>query len=321
MNGAATFWFEINLILLFLSIWLLTDGWDGRARLIAFPVGLIFLPVIGSLAVGQFVFPLMLGASMLVYALRREHIVLTTLGTVLLTFKPHLGALMLLSVLMYLIASWDKPALPKEHRGTVSSTEGFGRSALRSIILTGIFLVLISFPADPHWLVRYPSLLLGLSSNYGQSENASLCKDCANLPVSLSRWFFDGSLSKAALIALVLFLVLAVLFFLVRSALLKRPELFLNAALIVTLLVSPYLFNYDFILLVIPLAVLWLGSSRMEKLILGFCYLAPTLLISLYGRAGNLSLLVASVLVALLLLQRARSQVDVPATVSYNTNK
>ncbi len=304
IDAAATLWFEINLILLFLSVWFLTDGWDGRARLIAFPLGLIFLPVIGSLVVGQFVFPLLLGAAILIHALRKEHVALTTLGAVLLTFKPHLGALMALSVLVYLIAS----------------RSAFGRRALRSIILAGVFLIVISFPADPAWLIRYPSLLFGLGSNYGQSESAALCKDCANLPVSLSRWLLDGSLPKAVVIALALLIALSILFFLVRSSLMKRPDLFLNVALIITMLVSPYLFNYDYILLLIPFAVLWRESNLFQKIIVGVCYLAPTILIAVYGRAGNISLIVASVIIAALLFLRAKSKVDVPALASYNTN-
>ena len=37
IQAAATLWFEINLVMLFLSVWFLTDGWSGRLRLIAFP--------------------------------------------------------------------------------------------------------------------------------------------------------------------------------------------------------------------------------------------------------------------------------------------
>lgn len=304
MEAAAVLWFEINLILLFLSIWFLTDGWNGRLRLIAFPLGLIFLPVIGSLTIGQFVFPVLLGVSMLIYALRKEHILLTMLGTVLTTFKPHLGALMVLSVLVYLILVRNS----------------FGQRALRSIVLAGVFLFAISFFADSAWLVRYPSLLLGISSNYGQSENASLCVKCTNLPVSLSQWFLDGSLSKAALIALGLFTTLSVLFISVRSALLKDPDLFLNVALIVTLMVSPYLFNYDFVLLLIPMAVLLQEKSMAYRVILIACYLFPTIVIGIYDRAGNISLLIVTIILTALIYLRAKSQVDVPALTAYNTN-
>ena len=45
-KAAATLWFELNLVMLFLSIWFLTDGWPPRLRLITFPLALFFLPVL-----------------------------------------------------------------------------------------------------------------------------------------------------------------------------------------------------------------------------------------------------------------------------------
>src|SRR4026209_535927 len=76
-KAAATLWFELNLVMLFLSVWLLTDGWPGRWRLIAFPLSLFFLPVLGALSVGQYDFPVLLGASLLIYSLRKETVALT----------------------------------------------------------------------------------------------------------------------------------------------------------------------------------------------------------------------------------------------------
>src|SRR5687768_1043043 len=101
-KAAATLWFELNLMMLFLSVWLLTEGWPGRWRLIAFPLSLFFLPVLGALSVGQYDFPVLLGTSLLIYSLHKENVWLTTLGMVLLTFKPHIGALILLSILIYI---------------------------------------------------------------------------------------------------------------------------------------------------------------------------------------------------------------------------
>src|SRR6266496_2305499 len=139
-QAAATLWFELNLLMLFLSIWLLTDGWSGRLRLLAFPLALFFFPVLGALSVGQYDFPVLLGTSLLIYSLRKENVALTVLGAVLLTFKPHIGALILLSVLIYLIGS----------------RSNFGRSALRSIVIAGIFLFIVGFIADPTWIISYP---------------------------------------------------------------------------------------------------------------------------------------------------------------------
>jgi len=306
IRSAATLWFELNLAMTFLSIWFLTDGWSGRLRLIAFPLGLFFLPIIGAMSIGQNVFPVLLGGAMLVYSLKKENVALTTLGSVLITFKPHIGALMALAVLIYLIARRDN----------------FGQSTLRSLLVTGVVISIISFIADPKWYIRYPNMLLGITSvNYGAESDATLCVKCASLPVWVSRWFLDGSLTTAAIVALAVLIALGLVFFLVRSSLLKQPELFLNTALVITLLVSPYLFNYDFIVLLIPFAVLLNGKNRLvEKIIVILCYLVPTIAILLYDRAGNISLLIVTIILTVLIFLRAKSQVDVPALASYNTN-
>jgi len=290
----------------FLSVWFLTDGWSGRLRLIAFPLGLFFLPIIGAISIGQNVFPVLLGGAMLVYALRKENIALTTLGLVLITYKPHIGVLMALAVLIYLIARRDD----------------FGRSTLRSLLITSVILFVTGLIADPLWYIRYPKMLLGLTSvNYGAGSDATLCVKCASLPVWASRWFLDGSLTTAAIVALVVLVVLSIVFFLVRSSLMEQPELFLNAALVMTLLVSPYLFNYDFIVLLIPFAVLLSGKSGLvEKIIVILCYLALTFAIAIYDRAGNISLLIVTIILTILIFLRAKSQVDVHALTAYNTN-
>ena len=294
-KAAATLWFELNLVMLFLSIWFLTDGWSPRLRLIAFPLALFFLPVLGTLSVGQYDFPVLLGTSVLIYSLRKENAALTTLGAALLTFKPHIGALILLSALIHLILRGDN----------------FGRRALRSILIAGVLLFLVGFIADPAWPVSYPNMLL----NYQNEGNVTACSECASLPVWLSRWFFDGSLTKAAMIAVVFLIALVLLFASVRIALLNSPALLLTSALVVTLLVSPYLYNYDFILLLVPFAVL-INSSRnfINHIVVIVCYLVPTFAIAFWGRHGNISLIIVTILIALLLYFRAKeSSIDVPA--------
>ncbi len=211
-QAAATLWFELNLVMLFLSIWLLTDGWSGRLRLLAFPLALFFFPVLGALSVGQYDFPVLLGTSLLVYSLRKENIVLTVLGVVLLTFKPHIGALILLSVLGWLIVS----------------RSNFGRRVIGWLLLTGIALFAMGFIADPAWIVSYPKMLLG----YQNEGNVSACSECASLPVWLARWFFDGSLMKAAWIAIALLLVFISMFYFARSFL-QSHEYLLSAVLLV----------------------------------------------------------------------------------------
>jgi hypothetical protein len=279
VKAAATLWFELNLVMLFLSIWFLTDGWPGRLRLIAFPLGLFFLPVLGALSVGQYDFPVLLGTALLIYSLRKENVALTILGAVLLTFKPHVGALILLSVLAWLIGN----------------RRSFGRRVTRPLLIAGVTLFATGFIADPAWMISYPKMLL----NYQNEGNVSACSECASLPVWLSRWFFDGSLSTATMIAVVLFVILVILFYFVRSSL-QSHEFLLTAALLVTLLVSPYLYNYDFLLLLVPFAVLSKQGNLLQIIIVLICYFIPSFALLLLGRAGNISLIIVSITLTLL---------------------
>ena len=284
--SAGLLWFQLNLVMLFLSVWLLTDGWPGRLRLLAFPLALIFFPVLGALSVGQYDFPLLLGTSLLIYSLRRQNVPLTVTGMVLLTFKPHLGALILLAALGWLIYNG----------GT------FWQRVMRPLILTGISLFALGFLADPAWIVRYPKMLL----SYQNEGNVTSCSECASLPVWISRWFSDGSLTTAVVIALVLLIIFVAVFYFTRD-LWKPHELLLTFALLVTLLVSPYLYNYDFLMLLVPFAVLIHKSNLLEKIVVLLCYLVPAFALILYGRNGNLSLVVVAA-VLLTLLYRGRNR-------------
>jgi hypothetical protein len=285
-QAAAALWFELNLVMLFLSVWLLTDGWPGYGRLLAFPLSLFFLPVLGALSVGQYDFPVLLGTSLLIYSLRRENVPLTVLGMVLLTFKPHVGALILLSALGWLIYN----------------RSDFAGRVVRPLLASAAILFLTGFIADPTWIVSYPRMLL----SYQAEGNVSTCSECASLPVWLSRALLDGSLTSAVWIGVLLLAILILASYFVRSTL-KSHELFLSAALLATLLVSPYLYNYDYLLLLVPYAVLARSSTLLQKIILLICYLVPTLALLVFGRDGNIALSAVSVAMMVLLYTRARN--------------
>ena len=269
----------------------LKSEWTGRWRLIAFPLSLFFLPVLGALSVGQYDFPVLLGTSLLMYSLRKENLVLTVVGILLLTFKPHIGALILLAGLAWLIYNRSK----------------FGKRLIRPLLAAAPVLFVGGFIADPAWILAYPRMLL----NYQSEGNVSNCSECASLPVSLSRWFFDGSLTSAIWIAIVLLFAFGVMLYFLRSFL-KSHESLLNIALLITLLVSPYLYNYDFLLLLVPFAVLMNNSALLEKIIVLLCYLVPTFALLLYGREGNISLLVVSFVMLILLYARTHAETAKP---------
>ena len=100
-----------------------------------------------------------------------------------------------------------------------------------------------------------------------------------------------------------------------RAVLLKSPELLLTSALLITLLSSPYLYNYDFLLLLVPFAFLInTKSDFFQKIVVLVCYLIPTFAIAFYGRDGNISLLLVTVLITI--FPYSKSKVDVPALTS-----
>ena len=102
-----------------------------------------------------------------------------------------------------------------------------------------------------------------------------------------------------------MFLVILIfLFYLVRSSF-KRHESLLTAALLATLLVSPYLYNYDFLLLLVPFAVLVKPVNLYQIIIVLICYFIPSFALLLLGRAGNISLILVTIVLALLLYWQA----------------
>lgn len=278
---AATLWFEMNLVMLFLSVWLFTDGWPGRIRLFVFPATLLFLPVLGALIVGQYDFPILLGTSLLLYGLKKERVSSVVCGAMLLTFKPHIGALIFLFLLIWLFV-----------RGN-----DFGGRSLKYIAIILCGLIVSGFIADPNWISGYIRMLLG----YQNEGNVTSCSECISLPMLISRLLFDGSLRNAVVVSGILIFLLAVFYYLNRAFLLRSSAIFITTAVITVLLVSPYFYNYDFILLLIPFAVLFDQPKNWTmKFVLGLCYLAPFIAIGLYGRDGNLALLVITAILAFL---------------------
>jgi hypothetical protein len=185
----------------------------------------------------------------------------------------------------------------------------FGQRVIRPLIIAGVVLIVIGFVADPAWIISYPKMLLG----YQSERNVSSCSECASLPVWLSRWFFDGSLTTAMWIAVALLIVFIVLFYFTHSFF-RSQEVLLSTVLLITQLVSPYLYNYDFLLLLIPCAVLIQKSNLMQKMIVALCYLVPTFALILYGRNGNISLIMASIVLLFLFYPRTKNPViDVTA--------
>ena len=296
VQSAATLWFEINLVMLFLTVWFLSADWHPRLRLFSFLAPFFFIPIIGTLGVGQYDFPVLLGSAMLIYAIRHQRLALTSIGAALLTFKPHVGIPIFLAVLLYFFLLHNL----------------FGRRTLVWIFSGMAFLCVISFVTDAAWLIHYPLSLL----SYRNNSNVVACSECDSLPVWLARSLLrNPSLNQMALIGLGLFVILIIICVSIHPPLWNSPEYFISALILMILLAIPYLYNYDFILLLIPFALLAeVSRSWFERIFLILLYLFPFFAIMIFGRSiGDPSLLFVTLMLALLVFIHARKlpQLDV----------
>jgi hypothetical protein len=269
---ASRVWFGLNLIFLFLALWVMTDGLRVSRRFPLSFLGIIFLPVLGSLFVGQFGFPVLLGAVLLSRALERKQAALTALAAALLTFKPNLGALIILIMLVYL---WRQK-------------DDFSKRALVTSLILGVILFAVGFLASPLWPLDYFHSLSGFQS-------VSQCHQCASLPMTLAA-LVGGGFSLAVPLGLILLVLLAGWLVLRWKQLSAEPGLLVAAGILVTLLVSPYLQNYDFVLLLIPFIVSARAGHGRDWIWLAVAYALPLVALPLYGPGGNLALVLSALI-------------------------
>jgi alpha-1,2-mannosyltransferase len=293
---AARLWFGLNLLMLFAAIWLMTDGWEPRKRLTSFVTALFYFPILGCLYTGQYTFPVLLGAALAGYALKNQKVGLTALAAGLLTFKPHLGGLVLLMSMLYLILNRNM----------------FGRRALIAIVITGIILFAIGLLASPLWPLDYFHSLTGFKN----IKDVSQCYICNSISMDLASLFGQG-LNLAVWFAVGLFILLIVWLWSQRAALAKRPDLLVAASVIITILVSPYLLNYDYILLLVPLFIISSQAHHVQWLFIALALLLPLVGLGFFGLAANSSL-VASALIIFFLLAYMLPRLDDSPGSAYN---
>jgi glycosyl transferase family 87 len=288
IQNAARIWFGLNLLVLLTSLGLMTDGWPPFKRALTALALVFFPPVIGTLLVGQYVLPVLLGAALWIYAAQKEDPVLVGLGSALLTFKPHLGALILLAGVCHLWLRGDD----------------FGRRSLLYVLLTGILLFVLGFFADRLWPINYLRSLFAFSQDPGVSS----CGLCASLPVALVSLFNgEASLAPAPLIGLIVFILLLLWLISTRREAVNDLNAVVILAVLVTMLSSPYLLNYDFVLLLLPL--LWLvdrAAARLEWSLVLIAYLIPFVALGLWGRQGNIGFSFSAIILLILAYCRAR---------------
>lgn len=280
---AARAWFGLSLGLLLASIWALTAGLRPLRRLPLLLLGLMWIPALGSLFVGQYGFPVLFGAALMIHALRRESGVLVALAAALLTFKPHLGAVVLLLVFLYV---W----MHRDH---------FGR-ALIGILTAALALFVVGFLAAPDWPLAYYHSLTGF-------RDVSQCHQCVSPPMVVAGTL-GGGFGLAVWVAAVLALLLLVWLFRNWRRILADGDQVVVVGVLVTLVVSPYLQNYDYVLLIVPLMVFARDAIRWDWVWLALGYVVPIAGLALLGTQGNDSLVLSTLIVCALAARRlARS--------------
>ncbi len=282
---AARMWFLLNLWMISASVWLLTPKWRPAYRLFGVLGAVMFIPAFGLLVVGQYTVPVLLGAAIFLGAAQRKSALGLAVALGLLTFKPHIGVFLALAGFGWLVSC---------------RREAFAR---RAILLTGIlalFGAALGLLADARWPLTYLKSL----GHYRNIPGVQSCELCASLSVGLVRLATGlPEIGRAAGVSVLLgFGMLGLFYWRFRARLISAPVL-MSLAVFFTLLIDPYLLNYDYILLLLPLVTLTGVVQALPKraMLLG-AYLLPWLALVL-GRNGNFWLTISTLLVLALFWQ------------------
>ena len=264
---AARLWLALNGMMLVTSILLLTETWPDFRRVISVAFSFLLLPVLGLLWVGQFVMPVLLGGALFLSGARRQSPWQTAAGLLLMTFKPHVGALMLALSGLWLL----REAKP------------WARRAVWFALVGGAAMLAVSFLYDPRWPLHYLAALRG----FGNLSTFVICDLCAGVSTSLVRLVAGQPDTSLAVWAGAGFFILLCGWLLWERARLRDdlPRLIAISATAI-LFVNPYLMNYDFIMLLLPLAYVTSHSPKKGLLIAVGLFLLPWLGLILGQRVG-----------------------------------
>lgn len=253
---AARMWFWINLGMLIASVILITLPWPAKWRVIALSVMIVSPTVISLVIVGQFTVPILLGIAIVIYAASRQSASLFVIGMLLMTFKPHVGALPFVAAGGWLLIQrqpWQWRALG----GVTAAIIG---------LLAGVTL------AYPQWLNDYLAML----DMFRNLPDFGVCPHCSGGSIIATHLFLGAPIISTALYAGLLFGLVAAGWFLWVTSLSFNIDLGLYWAMLVTILAIPYFHNYDHVYSLFPF--LWLihtSKRRSEYWWLGVAFLVP----------------------------------------------
>jgi hypothetical protein len=235
-SKAALAWALLNIGLLFGTIVLASRSSSVVSLGVLSMLTLLSAPVQGHLVVGQFSILAGFGFALTSWGARFDRHVCMVMGLVLGTFRPHLGVPFLV---VALVGSFQSS------RRTFFIRAGWCLASF-AVLLT------LAFVVDPSSISMYPTYLKTLN---GLAVN-KVCDTCSSIPiVALRPW--QSSLND---LWMARFLLGGMCWVVLVIPLLARGvsgELLLSGAMFVSLLAAPYVRNYDYVLLVTPLIIVW----------------------------------------------------------------
>jgi hypothetical protein len=156
---------------------------------------------------------------------------------------------------------------------------------------------------------------------YREISGVQSCGLCASLPISVVEVITgERNIFQAGIVSIFAAILLAGILIIRFRDFFSNPILLIILAAFFTLLVDPYLLNYDFVLLTILFNALFeIKLPITGKVVLSIAYLLPWLLLP-FGRSGNIVLLISTCLLLALFLMFAKKEPPVWMTETFGNN-
>jgi hypothetical protein len=230
----------IQLMILFsLAILLLLEE-NSRAKLFFIPLlagTALFRPTILTLTQGQVSGLFLFGLAWIAFFWQKGKWFWGGLLLGLLALKPNLGVLVIGLLLIWLL---------RQKRWT----------AFLGMLVSGIFILIAGLVANPEWISQYWHIgSTKLSNTFGGSPTVW------GLGALISHYQPTGTLLIGGLAALFILAGFLWMIFLSRTVL--RPVRVLALAVTITLLIAPYTWTYDQLLLILPITTLTIAMDQM----------------------------------------------------------
>jgi hypothetical protein len=298
-RDARLIWLCTNLAMVIAANLLLVNAWSKRAEawtLFVLGASVLFLPVVWTMLGGEFAIPVLLAAAASIWAIEKGHPRISGISLFFLSLKPQIGLFLLLPLAMGIVKlrNW---------------------SAVKWAMGTGALVAASTSLVYPTWLPDFFFAMDSYKAWAGTSDPLGRCDTCVGVKPALEAVLGQSLLSNGLYLGFILLCLVVFMRCWVKSQ--GDPSYTLAVVTGLTAVATPYLRNYDLVILVLPLTYVWLGwrdlkglTRGITGLILLLVYTIPWLVIfygnrELNGRSG---LLIASLMLLVLFVLGTRSQ-------------